>query len=169
MFPFHRWPGSRPRVSPSRREGGKWTQEGPSGTTAHRRRPQGQACDSSETTEAELWASLPFSWASGSAGSWAPLYVTEENTGTQWGSEACQGKHSDDQVPIPSCLRLYRLTHSRSYKLVHIKKHHCSHILYLRHTTGNERVSQKWPLHHKSGCISAVQHKTHFWWDSKND
>lgn len=66
IFPFHRWPGSRPRVSPSRREGSEvdsgravmvpHTEGGLRGTCIWRPK---------ETTEAELWLSLPFSWASG--------------------------------------------------------------------------------------------------------
>lgn len=69
---------------------------------------------------------------------------------------------TDTQVPSPKCHCLYSLTHSRDHKSFHIKKYHCSHILYLRACCRNEKVSKKWPLYHKSGHISAVQPKTRF-------
>lgn len=69
---------------------------------------------------------------------------------------------TDTQVPSPNATGLCSLTHSRDHKSIHIRKYHCSHILYLRACCRNEKVSKKRPLYHKSGHISAVQPKTHF-------
>lgn len=52
---------------------------------------------------------------------------------------------TDTQVPSPKCHCLYSLTHSRGHKSSHIKKYHCSHILYLRAWCRNEKVSRNGP------------------------
>lgn len=158
-------------LSFSHQVGGEWSQhrKGRHGTTTHRGRPQGDMYVTTQRNHRGRTLIIP---------SFLLSFMPQTSP-----SPCHRGRHRDTvrlrsllrktllmtKSLVPKCLHLYRLTHSRSYKSVHIKKYHCSHILYLRHTTGNEKVSQKWPLHHKSGCISAVQHKTHFWWDSKND
>lgn len=67
IFPFHRWPGSRHRVSPSRREGSEVDPGRAVVVPPNTEGGLGGTCmwQLKETTDAELWLPLPFSWASG--------------------------------------------------------------------------------------------------------